>query len=159
MHFEITAALQAIHKHQRNSSLFSESPRIGAQTLRRGQVMSLSEKEFAAKEVAIKRLFDAGAIEIFQVDGKDRVNLRDAKKAYVKHKEAPVRGETKVAAVLDEKIDTQDEVKVIIPEAPPEVVEVPEAVEVPVANVEPVQGAPAAPLMVENVGKGKKGRK
>lgn len=80
MHFEITASLQAgsrqISTAQRKSSLFSEAPRIGAKTLRRGQVLKLSEAEFKASEVAIKRLYDAHAVEVCRVDGDHREDFR-----------------------------------------------------------------------------------
>ena len=83
MHFEITASLQSLHKQltpaQRNSSLFSEAPRLAGKTLRRGQVMRLSEAEFKTNEVMAKRLFDAGAIDIVMVDGDHREDLRTKK--------------------------------------------------------------------------------
>lgn len=83
MHFEITASQQAVRKNltsaQRNSSLFSESPRIGGRTLRRGQMLKFDESQFKANEVIIKRLFDAGAIEIVHVVGDKRANIRTHK--------------------------------------------------------------------------------
>lgn len=83
MHFEITASQQAVRKNltpaQRNSSLFSESPRIGGRTLRRGQMLKFDESQFEANKVLIKRLFDAGAIEIVHVVGDQRANLRTHK--------------------------------------------------------------------------------
>jgi len=84
MHFEITASQQAVRKPlttaQRNSSLFSEAPRIGATTLRRGQVLKFDESQMKQHEVMLKRLFDAGAIEIVRVDGKVREDFRALEK-------------------------------------------------------------------------------
>ena len=86
MHFEITASLQSLHKPlttaQRNSSLFSEAPRLAGKTLRRGQVMRMSEAEFKTNEVMAKRLFDAGAIEITMVDGDRREDFRTREKLF-----------------------------------------------------------------------------
>lgn len=80
MHYEITASLQTINKHltsaQRNSSLFSEAPRIGGVTLRRGQVLKFNQDQMRHNDVMLRRLFDAGAIEIFQVTDTRRIDLR-----------------------------------------------------------------------------------
>ena len=93
MHFEITASLQSLHKPlttaQRNSSLFSEAPRLAGKTLRRGQVMRMSEAEFRTNEVMAKRLFDAGAIEIVVVDGDHREDLRTKGMSKAEPKPAP----------------------------------------------------------------------
>lgn len=106
MHFEISASIQAIHKHlttaQRNSSLFSEAPRIGVKTLRRGQVLNFSEAEFKAQEVQIKRLFDAGAIEVFMVEGHHRTNLRTVKKEELVQDTAKVDAPPPVVAPIVE---------------------------------------------------------
>lgn len=93
MHFEITASQQSVRKPmstaQRNSSLFSEAPRIGATTLRRGQVLKYDETQMKQHEVMIKRLFDAGAIEIAQVDGDRRRDFRTEEETMKLSKEAP----------------------------------------------------------------------
>lgn len=109
MHFEITASNQAIRKPlttaQRNSSLFSEAPRIGGKTLRRGQTIKFDETQFRANEVMLKRLFDAGAVEIVQVDGKSRNDLR-------KQQVEGIRGIPADQVILDESMDfTADEEK------------------------------------------------
>ena len=71
MHFEISAAQQTLYKSlttvQRNSSLFSEAPRVAGKTLRRGQVLRLSKEAFQTAEVEIRRLEKAGSIVIHQV--------------------------------------------------------------------------------------------
>lgn len=85
MHYEITASTQAVRKEmttaQRKSSLFAEAPRVGATTLRRGQVLKLSPEQFAHRELSLKRLFLAHAIEIFRVEGKSRFSMRDQKRS------------------------------------------------------------------------------
>lgn len=79
MHFEITRALkpgQQLTSAQRNSSLFAEEPRIGAQVLRRGSLpLRLSEAAFKASFTQIKRLFMAGAIDIAAVNEHRRESL------------------------------------------------------------------------------------
>lgn len=152
MHYEIAAAVQSVGKQltpaQRSSSLFSEAPRIGSKTLRRGQSTKFSEAEMKASEVIIKRLYDAHAIEIYRVDGDRRVSMRDQKNS------APAEPPKKVAPPA-----------VITPEAPP--VAPPAPPEPPPAPPEPVQAAepeaipeppPSAPTHTES-GKGKKGKR
>jgi len=100
MHFEITASQQAVRKPlttaQRNSSLFSEAPRIGATTLRRGQVLKFDESQMKHHEVILKRLFDAGAIEISEVEGAERHDLR-TEKSKMQSERRPEPKEKKVA--------------------------------------------------------------
>jgi len=85
MHYEITASTQAVRTEmttaQRKSSLFAEAPRVGAITLRRGQVLKLTPEQFAHRELSLKRLFLAHAIEIFRVEGKSSFSMRDQKRA------------------------------------------------------------------------------
>lgn len=81
MHYEIEAAVQSVGKQlnpaQRASSNFSEAPRIGSRTLRRGMALKFTEAEMRASEVTIKNLYNAHAIEIYRVDGDSRVSMRD----------------------------------------------------------------------------------
>jgi len=116
MHFEITASQQAIRKPlttaQRKSSLFAEAPRIAGQTLRRGQVLRFDEAKFKANEVMLKRLFDAGAIEIAQIDGGLRKNLRDEDRTM-----ADAVADAKYA-VKKAKSLKEDEIKLPPPSAP-----------------------------------------
>ncbi len=96
MHYEIEAAVQAVGKQlnpaQRASSHFSEAPRIGHKTLRRGMALRFTEEEMKASELTIKKLYNAHAIEIYRVDGDSRVSMRDqmaGKAPEPKKKEAP----------------------------------------------------------------------
>lgn len=165
MHFEITASLQSLHKQltpaQRNSSLFSESPRLAGKTLRRGQVMRLSEAEFKANEVMAKRLFDAGAIDIVMVDGANREDLRTKKSVKVESKEpekAPPPPPPSAPKV---------EVKEEVPPPPPEPAPEPTKELEPAEEEKVVLDAPkepeeapepvAAPVVTES--KGKKGKR
>jgi hypothetical protein len=71
MHFEITSSIKPgkqLTPAQKNSSLFTEAPRIGTKTIRRGQTIVLSKEEFQFHEVVIKRLVLAGAIDIKTVN-------------------------------------------------------------------------------------------
>jgi hypothetical protein len=83
MHFEITPAMTAVRKAltptQRTSSRFSEAPRIGAKTLRRGQKLVLKVEDLTKPVVLqLRRLFTAGAIEIHQVsDAGRRMKITD----------------------------------------------------------------------------------
>ena len=81
MHFEITHGVKAgkqLTAAQRNSSLFSEEPRIGAQTLRRGSPpLKLSREQVVTLASQLKRLFLAGAIEITGFDDGRKMSLRE----------------------------------------------------------------------------------
>ena len=171
MHFEITASQQAIGKQltpaQRNSSLFSEAPRIGAVTLRRGQVLKFDKGQMKQHEVMLKRLFDAGAIEIVQVDGKERTPLREAMKrneAVLKDvREELKKEEPPPPPPSAPKAQVKKEEVAPPPEPTPEPVKAFQAEEEPqdevVSEVKPVekQEIPAAPVHTEN--KGKKGKR
>jgi hypothetical protein len=83
MHYEITASQQAIRKNlsttQRMSSLYSDSPRIGTVTLRRGQVLRLSVAEHKYHQAHLDRLIAAGAITVVAVnDDTDTQVVREA---------------------------------------------------------------------------------
>lgn len=187
MHFEITASQQAIRQNltpaQRNSSLFSEAPRIGGRTLRRGQMLKFDESQFKANEVIIKRLFDAGAIEIVHVVGDKRANLR-TQKFGVEAVEAAATVETKKIEAVDDQKPPDDsaalsatapsaevptEAKPLAEETvtqPAPVVEVAPAVEpvpaveaAPVVEVPPAVEVPVEAAPVVEQSKGKKGKK
>lgn len=133
MHFEITASLSAIRKNltkaQRNSSLFAEAPRVAGKTLRRGVTMKLEPEQFKTQEVMLKRLFDAGAIEIAQVDGERRRNFREEEENM-----GNVQAELKRAAESD------------APPTPPKPsAPLPAVIALPPPPPEPVVEAPAAP--------------
>lgn len=192
MHFEITASQQAVRKNltsaQRNSSLYSESPRIGGQTLRRGQMLKFDESQFKANQVIIKRLFDAGAIEIVHVVGDKRANLRtekfDTETIKAEKPTGMVEEAVKVAQEVEDKkaMEAMDtaiananilaESAVVSTPAPEPVVESVPAVEVaPVVEAAPVvETVPAVEAVVAPVAapveaapveqsKGKKGKK
>ena len=75
----ITAAVTAVRKEyttaQKKHSHFSEAPRIGAFTLRRGSILKLTERQAEKHRVRLETLFDAHAIDIKFVDpdGETRV--------------------------------------------------------------------------------------
>jgi hypothetical protein len=75
----ITPAVTAVRKEytsaQKKHSHFSEVPRIGATTLRRGQVLKLTERQAEKHRVRLETLFDAHAIDIkfVDADGETRV--------------------------------------------------------------------------------------
>jgi hypothetical protein len=81
-HYVVEAALQTVRKslnsHQRNSSMFSEAPRVGGKTLRRGVKLALNETQMKVMDLQLRRLHKAHAIEIYKVDedGK-QTNVRD----------------------------------------------------------------------------------
>jgi len=167
MYFEITASQQTVRKPltptQRRSSLFSEAPRIGATTLRRGQVMRLDQDQFKAQESVIKRLFDAGAVEISMVDGDKREDFRQKEQDW-KASKAPVAKKASPPPSAPPPPPSA-------PRAPPPDIEL-----APVPEPEPEAAKPAAPVAVVSEeapamddtpvvtsqpesGKGKKGRK
>jgi hypothetical protein len=81
-HYIVEAALQATRKnlnmHQRNSSWFSEAPRIGDKVLRRGVKVHLTEGQKKVMDLQLRRLHMAHAIEIYKVDEDgNQTNLRD----------------------------------------------------------------------------------
>lgn len=170
MHFEITASQQAVRKPltsaQRNSSLFAEAPRIGAVTLRRGQVLKFDRDQMKQHEVMLKRLFDAGAIEIFRVDGKLREDLRALEKD--REEERVVMNDVR-KELRAEDARQKEEIKAPPPSAPKAApaVELPPAPE-PVPEVavaaEPVVEVPVVVAAVTETssnesGKGKKGKR
>jgi hypothetical protein len=173
MHYEITASQQAVRKPltsaQRNSSLFSEAPRIGAVTLRRGQVLKFDSDQMKHHEVMLKRLFDAGAIEISQVDGDRRRDFR-TEEVKMKRVEEPKKEAPPPPPSAPKPPPSAP--KVIIPPPAPEPVkeapeETPEEVVTPkaeevVAAVEapvPPPSAPSAPVSSSESSKGKKGKR
>jgi hypothetical protein len=82
MHFEISRAYtpgKPLTPAQRTSSLFAEEPVVMGTVLRRGlPALKISEAQFHQHQAHLKRLFDAGAINIKAVDGDKVVDLRDA---------------------------------------------------------------------------------
>ena len=147
MHFEITASQQTIRKPlssaQRNSSLFSEAPRVGGKTLRRGQVLKFTKEQFEQHKVMLKRLFSAGAIEIVHVDGESRHDFRDEEKKVftsrmplkVEEEEADFDKEDAALQALTEKLAQK-------PANPPPVIELPP---VPVADPAVPEATPVLP--------------
>lgn len=131
MKYKIEPAIGSIrtnptHK-QRTSALFSESPVVAGQTLRRGQSITLDDKQMAQHESHLKRLVDAGSIKITPMGGilghspsKEpvKVELKDS---------VPV-AESTSDAVLKEL--AKEEVAEASPEAPVEAKE-PEVATVP----------------------------
>lgn len=112
MHFEITASVQSVGRQlnatQRGSSHFSEAPRIGHRTLRRGQVLKFSEADMKANEYVLKKLFEAHAIEIVQVQEGMRTSFRMSSEAGRPTPESPA------------PVEKAAPPPVIVPEPPPE---------------------------------------
>lgn len=191
MHYEITASQQAIRQNltsaQRNSSLFSESPRIGGRTLRRGQTLKFDASQYEVSKVIIERLHKAGAIEVFMVVGDKRANLRnekfDVETIAAEKPTGMVEEAVKIATEIEDKkaMEAMDaaiakadaeakagilaESTVVSTPAPEPVVESVPAVEVapvveaaPVVETVPAVEAPVEAAPVEQ-SKGKKGKK
>lgn len=85
-YYVIEPALKATRQNltmaQRNSSMFSEAPRIMGKTLRRGSKLLLSDAQMNQNALHIGRLYKAHAIEISEVqeDG-STVSMREMEKA------------------------------------------------------------------------------
>jgi hypothetical protein len=63
---------------QKTSSLFSEEPMVMGKALRRGlPPLRIDEAQFKQNQIMLKRLFDAGAINIKAVDGEKVVDFRE----------------------------------------------------------------------------------
>lgn len=86
----VMASLQAVRKnlnlHQRNSSYFSEAPRIGSTVLRRGVKLHLNDSQMKSLELQLIRLHKAHAIEIYRLGEKGelidvRTEMEEAAKA------------------------------------------------------------------------------
>lgn len=187
MHYEITASQQAIRQNltsaQRNSSLFSESPRIGGRTLRRGQTLKFDKAQFETNLVIIQRLIKAGAIQVVAVVEGKRYGWK------TKEVESPVKEETGDAqGMVDEAVrlakeiedakalealkaaealaaastagptsEVSTEAKPLAEETVPQVAAEP-VVEAPAAEATPEVAAPVESAPVEQ-GKSKKGKK
>ena len=106
MHYEITSAVKpgvALTSAQKNSSLFSEAPRIGTKTLRRGTILKLSDAEFKHHEIRIKRLLDAGAVEVKTVGVAVPVTTHAPVESPKPVVEAPVEAQPVVTAPVVEQ--------------------------------------------------------
>lgn len=169
MHYEVTSALkpgQQLTARQRTSSYFTDAPRVGTHTIRRGQVLRLSSEQFKASKGDLKKLLLGHSIEIFQVDdsGKVPVALLDGDLVCcaVQPKDpvltAPKTTETSDAQTTPPVVEAQ------VVDSTPAVEPAPES-SVPPATVEPVKdntpqyAPPPAPPMPEKTYSTKKSKK
>lgn len=119
MHFEISRAFRhgmQLTQAQKTSSLFSEEPMVMGKALRRGlPPLRIDEAQFKQNQIMLKRLFDAGAINIKAVDGEKVVDFREEE------------AEKKIASSMPSASDELQEMKkapALVPPPPPaEIVE------------------------------------
>lgn len=117
MYFEISRAYvagQPMTVAQRTSSLFSEEPTVLGKALRRGlPPLKIDEKQFAQAEHMLRRLFDAGAINIKAVDGEKVVDFRE-EGAKAKIAAAMPAASDELSEMTDPLRDPEEEKKAII---------------------------------------------
>ena len=71
MHYMISSAMKpgkVLTTRQKNHPFFSEAPRIGAKVVRHNHPLRLTKEQFKLSELTIKRLFDAQAIDITEIE-------------------------------------------------------------------------------------------
>ena len=155
MHFEISAAQQTLYKPlttvQRNSSLFSEAPRVAGKTLRRGQVLRLDKEAFRAAEVEIRRLEKAGSIVVHQVGEEKKVQEVKVEPEKVAPPAPPM-----VPQLLPPQSVVVPHPAPAAPQLIPQVVLQP--IPIPVAGVPSVGPIPPHPSAPSDANRGKKGR-
>ena len=163
MHFEIEASIHSgkqLTYVQRTSPFFTDCPQIGRHVLRNRDPLRLSREEFNHHELEIKRLYDAEAIEIFQVEQEPgklpvRTSIREMEAQDEKY-EAGVR-----AKMEEAKKSTTPAAEVV--ETAPKTVTEPVKEEPKTEVVTEVVQPPAAPATVVDAApaekKSKKGRK
>lgn len=161
MHYEVTSALkpgQQLTGKQRTSPYFTDSPRIGVHTIRRGQVLRLSEAQFQASKADIRKLLRGEAIELYVVNGEFRDRILDfdvplpAQKEAVETKEtpdAPPPAPVVEAPVVDTPSAVEPAPESSVPAPAPE----------PVKDDTPQYSPPPAPPMPEKTYSTKKSKK
>jgi len=132
MKYKIEPAIGAVRSNlshsQRTSSLFSETPTVAGQILRRGQSITFDEKQMLQHGNHLKRLVEAGSIRVTPVGVPESTSIAaDLKKEAeidklmegvipadhgevpVAHAESPVVQES---TPVEEPVAVQDELKV-----------------------------------------------
>jgi hypothetical protein len=166
MHYEIIASIHSIPNQlnvtQRTSPFFTDCPVIGAHSLRDRNPLKLDEKGWQRHQKDLRRLFEAHAIEIFEVDDSTKppkkINIRkmlaESKRDRMPEP-TPEEPKTEVSAPEETKnVPTEIPATVISAPTEPETEVQPEPTP---ATVEPA--APVAEPVAESHKKGKKGRK
>jgi hypothetical protein len=125
MHYEIEASIYSaagqLSVAQRTSPFFTDCPVIGAHILRDRTPLKLDEKGMKKFEKDIKRLYEAHAIEIFEVEGGKRRSLREMMKNGKKPE--PKTEVSPPAVIVPEPPKEEAKTEVMQPEATPATVD------------------------------------